>query len=77
MEAQDYAGVVLFRVHHFLVVCVAEESQRHTVRAQRGFYHIGNVMLPGLLVKIGQVFAGVLLMTLQVVVSAVRNARCV
>ena len=74
MQVHDHAGVLLFCIDHLFVVCVAEEGQSHTVRAEGRLHHIGDVALVGLLVEIFQALAGVLLMLLEVVVRAVCNA---
>ena len=77
MEPEHHPHVVLavlVLAHHFLVVGVAEEGQRHAVGAQGGLYHVGDIPAVFLLVEVGQVLAGVLLVAFQVVVGAVGNA---
>ena len=70
----DVVLAVFVLAHHFLVVGVAEEGQGHAVGAQGGLDHVGDVPGVLLLVEIGQVFAGVLLVALEVVVGAVGDA---
>ena len=74
METQHHAGVVLFGVHHFLVICVAQEGQDHPVRAQGRLDDIGDIMLAGFLIEVFQLDAGVLAVLTEVVVGAIRDA---
>ncbi len=73
MQMQNNTGVLLFCVDNFFVVGVAQESKRYTVRTQRRLNDIGDIVLICFRVKIGQVFATMVLMTSQVIVCAVGN----
>ena len=73
MKAQDNACVILFSIDDLLVIGVAEESQRHTVGAQRRLNYIRNIVLVGLLVKIGQILPRMVNMLLEVIVRPVGN----
>ena len=70
MQPQHGADVVLGRVHHFLVISVAQEGQHHAVRAQRGLDDIGNIAGVVLLVKVGHILARGGLVGSQVKVGA-------
>ena len=72
MEVHDHPDVVpavLVLSHHLLVIGVAEEGQGDPVGAQRGLDDVGDDVLPGLLVEVGQILAGGVLMLGQVVVG--------
>ena len=76
MQTQDGADIFLALGidQMLLIVSLAQEGQRHTVAAQRGLDHVGDVVLVGLAVEVLQALAGCLLMAGQVVVGAVCNA---
>ena len=76
MQVQDGADIFLALGidQMLLIVSLAQEGQRHTVAAQRGLDHVGDVVLVGLAVEVLQALAGGLLMAGQVVVGAVCNA---
>ena len=75
MQVQDGADIFLALGidQMLLIVSLAQEGQRHTVAAQRGLDHVGDVVLVGLAVEVLQALAGGLLMAGQVVVGAVCN----
>ena len=77
MEVHDHAHVVvalLVLTHDLLVVALHQEGQGHTVGAQRGLHHVGDIVLAGLLVEVGHVLAGGGLVLGQVVVGTVGHA---
>ena len=74
MEAHNHAGVVLLRVHNFLVVCFNQQSQGHAVGTQGGLNHVRNVVLARFGIEVGQILTGVLLMLGQIVVGTVGHA---
>ena len=74
MEVHDDAGVVLGRVHDLLVIRLAQEGERHAVRAERRLDDVGDVVLVFLLVEIVHVLTGELLVLGQVVIRAVGDA---
>ena len=74
MQMHNHTHIVLLRVNYFLIVRVAEEGQRHTVSAKGRLNDIRDVVLIGLLIKIGHILAGMILMLLEIVIRAVGNA---
>ena len=74
MEMQNGSHIVLLGVQNLLVVSAAQESQHHTVRAQRGLDHVGDVFAVFFIVEIGQILSGHLLVTAQVIIGTVRDA---
>ena len=74
MEVHDHADVVLGLVHDLLVVGLHQEGQHHTVGAQGGLHHVGDIVLTRFLVEVGHIHAGGVLMLGQVVVGTVRHA---
>ena len=72
MEVHHHAGVAL--PHFLLVIGVAEESQHHTLDAERGLDDIGHVFLVGDGVGVGKVLAGGVDVLSEVVVRAVGDA---
>ena len=56
-----------------LVICVNKECKSNSVRAERGLYNVGNVVLVCLLVEEGEILAGVVTVLGKVVVGSVGN----
>ena len=74
MQAQHGAHIVLavfILTDHFLIVCLAQKCQCHTVTAQRRLDDIGDIVLVCFVIEIGQILAGSLLMATQIVVGTV------
>ena len=77
VQVQHGAHVVvalLVLAHDLLVVGVAEERQRHAVAAEARLDDVGDVVLVGLRVEVGEILAARLLMAPEVVVRAVGDA---
>ena len=77
MQVQNGAYIVfalLILTHDLLVVGLAEEGKSNAVAAEGGLDDIGDVVLVGILIEVGQILAGGLLMAAEVVVGAVGDA---
>ena len=74
MQPQHHAGVVFLRIDNLLIVRLHQKGEGDAVGAERGLDDIGNIVFVLLLVKVGEVLAGMVLMLLEVVVGAVGNA---
>ncbi len=72
MEMKDRADVAALEC--LLIVCLAQECERHTVTAKRRLDDIRNVALLGLIIEVCEILAGDFLVTGQIVVGSVRNA---
>ena len=73
MQVQYGADIVvalLILTDDLFIVCLAQECKRNTVAAERRLDDIGNVMLVGLLIEVGQILAGCLLMATEVIIGA-------
>ena len=74
MQVEDGAHVVFLRVHHLLVVGLAQQGQHGAVQAVGGLHDIGDIPLPGIGVQVLHLLAAVLLVAAQVEVGAVVGA---
>ena len=77
MQVQNGANVVvalLVLTDDLLVICLAQECKRDAVAAEGGLDDVGDVVLVCVLIEVGQVLAGGLLMTAEVVIGAVGYA---
>ena len=77
MQAQNGADIVialLVLTHNFLIVSIAEDGQNGTLNTQGGLNDIGNIVLVGFLIVVGQILAGDILVLGQVIVGTVSNA---
>ena len=73
MQPHHHAGIVLFGVHHFFVVRVAQHRQHAALHPKTRLDHIRDVVFAGFLIEIGQILAGGVLVLGQVVIGAIRH----